>query len=884
VALALVFRPDAPLDSIALLTMKNPSGVLVRSVHYWSAQLFLVGALFHIADILINRKETSVTYGVWLRLTLTVPVILYAMLSGFLLRGDADSQQGLLVFRALLHLVPVVGGPLVAALAGNGATLFVLYLHHVATATFVIWLTTIEHSRRILPGKQAVAWILPPLALLSFLLVPGLGEGPFLVEKGPWYLVGLQEILHWLPIPAVAVWFALAGLAAFALLPKLPQTVRSQVKRAMLAGAVAYAVCSLVGLYFRGEGWRFDPAASRLPSGGDFRSARSYLPPDAKLIKAIVPMVGGTREGCLSCHGSMTGFSPAHDPKTIGCAACHLGDRFTLNKDVAHAGMTLTPGNLSEVGQTCATSNCHADIEFRVRGSLMNTMSGVVAVDKCVFGETSSLDGSFQVARLAKSPADTHLRQLCASCHLGQDKKAPAAIGELTRGGGCSACHLGYGPEALVELRRRNATAATAETPLHHPDISTSVPADACFGCHSRSGRISTNYEGWHEVAPDQPRAHQLADAPADTRVLADGRLFTREVADVHFDKGMICTDCHLASEVMGDGSAHAHEGDAVKIACTDCHSDRPPPTATIADLDQETQKIVALRKLDLAGRRFVRAQAGGVAYPNVFLDDSGKVVLKPANGPLLLPKPPASACRRDIHGHQAMECRTCHSAWAPQCISCHTSFDQREEGWDHLAGRFVRGAWLETGGDFRADPPVLGVVRTHSASGDPAERIATFVPGMVMTLDKTVGAAKLPLEFHRLYAPASPHTIVTRARSCDSCHADSLALGFGRGSLKYEIKEQRGHWKFTPAMPRSAYDGLPVDAWIGFMEEPKNPAATRTNVRPFNLSEQRRMLLVGACLRCHSDKEPRMAAAFADFTSYRGRLSSQCILPDWTE
>src|ERR1035437_4483328 len=59
------------------------------------------------------------------------------------------------------------------------------------------------------------------------------------------------------------------------------------------------------------------------------------------------------------CDQGRTGLWAAHEPGTLGCAACHLGNPFTLNKALAHAGMTLTPGNLFVVNRTCGASNCH---------------------------------------------------------------------------------------------------------------------------------------------------------------------------------------------------------------------------------------------------------------------------------------------------------------------------------------------------------------------------------------------------------------------------------------------------------------------------------------------------------------------------------------------
>ena len=193
---------------------------------------------------------------------------------------------------------------------------------------------------------------------------------------------------------------------------------------------------TIVGPGFRGDGWQWTWPGKTLRENASFLSFSAYSEPDAALLRNTVPLVAGRREGCLACHLQMTGFVAPHEPGTIGCASCHLGNPWTLDKTLAHAGMTLTPGNLSVVNQTCGSSNCHGDIAHRIRHSLMNTMSGVVAVDKYVFGEADDLDAHYDVALLKHSPADSHLRELCASCHLGQDKLQPArSIRPIVAGG-----------------------------------------------------------------------------------------------------------------------------------------------------------------------------------------------------------------------------------------------------------------------------------------------------------------------------------------------------------------------------------------------------------------------------------------------------------------
>ena len=98
-------------------------------------------------------------------------------------------------------------------------------------------------------------------------------------------------------------------------------------------------------------------------------------------------------------------------------------------------------------------------------------MSGVVSVDRAVFGERSPAGPAAHVARLGHSPADTHLRQLCALCHLGAAKEAFGPNDEATRGGGCNACHLAYDAAALAALRRyeRERKRGHAEAPTVHP-------------------------------------------------------------------------------------------------------------------------------------------------------------------------------------------------------------------------------------------------------------------------------------------------------------------------------------------------------------------------------------------------------------------------------
>ncbi|HRF40697.1 MAG TPA: hypothetical protein PK198_18025 [Saprospiraceae bacterium] len=580
----------------------------------------------------------------------------------------------------------------------------------------------------------------------------------------------------------------------------------------------------------------------------------------------------GSDESCMGCHGDMTGFETSHQPRLIGCTPCHLGNARAFDKDKAHADMVLVPGNQSNVYQTCGTANCHGDIALRVENSLMSSMSGVVSVNRFVFGEQDSPNGFAHIRDIGTaSAADTHLRHLCASCHLGNEKTHPAPVGERSRGGGCIACHLQYNADAMASLQSYQTDKALL--PRVHPAINLQVGNEHCFGCHSRSGRISTNYEGWHETTlqPDE-----VAGQPG-FRLLEDGRVFRQMPPDVHHTAGLACIDCHSSAEVMGDGQRYAHEEDAVKMRCEHCHFSGRPPTLPYDSLDLESKKIMALRGVAGQGKRFVHG------IWNVQMSESGIPFLLSKNTGKRHPLPaPAEVCSRQ-GAHASLSCSACHTSWAPQCVGCHTTYRPDLQAFDLLDKKKTPGKWEEHLGEFFAEAPTLGVVQHSSVSAEQVRHIQTFIPGMIMTLDKSAFTGRQQAaDFHRLFAPSASHTTSAKGRSCQSCHSQPLALGYGRGRLDFVQQGRQGRWFFYPEYATDPHDGLPQDAWIGFLQEPKRRASTRSNVRPFSVAEQQRILAVGACLQCHKDQSKVMQEALRDFEGVKRGMSGRCAVPVW--
>ena len=244
--------------------------------------------------------------------------------------------------------------------------------------------------------------------------------------------------------------------------------------------------------------------------------------------------------GCVECHANLqAGFNEKHAFAPANCIACHAGDASAAAKDEAHAGLIAFPGNLENAAIACGS--CHADRVDSVTHSLMHTGRGIVRTTRAVLDGSAGPNHTQNLQSLGHGVADSMLRKQCASCHLGQEKTAHGVNVTTDRGGGCLACHVNEHPEDA------------------HPMLTADVSDGSCFGCHSRSGRISLSYAGLAEVDESEMR-------------LADGRAVGRLAADVHYAAGMSCTDCHDADDVMGAAGDAMHQRDAVSASCMDCH------------------------------------------------------------------------------------------------------------------------------------------------------------------------------------------------------------------------------------------------------------------------------------------------------------------------
>lgn len=492
------------------------------------------------------------------------------------------------------------------------------------------------------------------------------------------------------------------------------------------------------------------------------------------------------------------GFSAAHAVLAGDCSRCHAGRDDATEKGAAHTGMLAFPGNLDNAARACG--QCHADKVDSVSHSLMHTGGGMIRTTRQVFAETTDRPGHNDLQHLTQSPADSLLRKLCASCHLGQPKTAHRVDATRDRGGGCLACHIDHYPGQ------------------GHPALSARVSDARCFGCHSRSGRISLSYAGLAEVDDTG------GSATAATGRLNDGRRVESRSDDRHHAAGMSCIDCHTARDLMGTGATAttpAAGQTTVDIACVDCHD----ITRTIR-LDQWPDDYRQLQQripFPITGDSRFAVTASGTPLWHIELR-SDDTLLHRKDGQGILRIPPYLASSHPLATqHSRLSCSACHAGWAPQCYGCHLQYDPAGQQYDHASGKKTRGVWSELRSRVRNDLPPLGVT--------PGNQIVPVVPGMIMTVEHPDWPAP---HFVRRFAALEPHTTAS-ARPCESCHRSSTALGLGQGTLRHNSQGVT----FKPDLERLE-DGLAADAWTGTGKTAPNDTAA---VRPFTGSEIERIL-----------------------------------------
>lgn len=449
-----------------------------------------------------------------------------------------------------------------------------------------------------------------------------------------------------------------------------------------------------------------------------------------------------------------------------------------------------------------------------------------------------------EVSRHPNLAGITYSRQQCQRCHVGvngREKRGdyrgagcsschvPYSNEGLYEGGDPTISKEQPGKLLVHKLQ------GTRKSKVQVGDVTYSgIPNESCNSCHNRGKRIGVSYQGIMEFPYGSPYSPTGGKQP---KLHTKNYLFIKD--DLHHQVqsrpgnpqgGLLCQDCHTSIDMHGDGNLPGTTLAQVEIECEDCHGtvakfpwelplghgeehqtdigDTPRGlTDELVDFqlfateyDPQDGYLISARGNPLGnvvkkGKRVIMHSASGLDFDvpvlkQLALDNEWK-------------SPNAQVAMMSVGKHmESMECYACHADWAPQCYGCHVTVNYAEgkkdvdwilnansRGENGLTadaelgtnGITSAGKVSETRSYLRWETPTLGI----NGEG----RVSPMMPGcqvITTVIDKDGNTVahnetwNTPEGKGLDHAAVQPHTAGRAARSCESCHNNPKALGYG--------------------------------------------------------------------------------------------------------
>ena len=393
----------------------------------------------------------------------------------------------------------------------------------------------------------------------------------------------------------------------------------------------------------------------------------------------------------------------------------------------------------------------------------------------------------------------------------------------------------------------------TRKSVVKHGDIEYSgIPAESCVSCHNRGKRIGTSYQGVMEFpygtpydgsGNKQPKLHTKSYA-----YIKEDLHHALESRPENPEGRMLCQDCHTSIDMHGDGNLPGTTLAQVEIECEDCHGTvskfpwelplgygeefQTDIGDTARGLSEDAADETIMFATDYEARDGFLLTARGNPFGNV-VKDGDKVIMHSASGldfqvPVLKQiatdgswkSPNAEVAMMSVGQHmESMECYACHADWAPQCYGCHVTVDYSEGKTDvdwitNANSRADNGLTADAalGTNGLTSPGKVSESRSYLRWEEPTlgingeGRVSPLMPGcqVITTVIDKDGNTVAQNEIWMTpdaggtkgldHAAVQPHTAGREARTCESCHNNPKALGYGISGGRFMAKNATGY------------------------------------------------------------------------------------------
>ena len=199
--IALQYDPATPFFSASSLDLLAPFGQFFRSCHFYSSQLFFLFSLCHLVAIILAKTDQQLRFGKWLLLIGSVLAALLLLFTGYVLRADATGEAAGVIAENITLSIPYLGAPLNSLLfAIEAEGMKRVYANHLIGLGLVWGVCCWDHLRRYRVGFAQHSLLLFATVVVSLCLAAPMEParlGLFHIQ-GPWFLLGLQELLRYI--------------------------------------------------------------------------------------------------------------------------------------------------------------------------------------------------------------------------------------------------------------------------------------------------------------------------------------------------------------------------------------------------------------------------------------------------------------------------------------------------------------------------------------------------------------------------------------------------------------------------------------------------------------------------------------------------------------
>ncbi len=190
-----------PFYSSVAIDALIPFGSFWRSLHFYSSQIFFLFSGVHLWAVITNRSITRLKLSTYVILTCSIPVALLLLFTGYVLRGDVTGESAGIIAQNIVQAVPLIGellNDLLFDITRKGMQN--IYVNHLI-GLGILWLILVwDHIRRYPTGFLRHGLLIFFIVGLStaFSAPMDISKPGDLVIKGPWFFLGVQELLRFI--------------------------------------------------------------------------------------------------------------------------------------------------------------------------------------------------------------------------------------------------------------------------------------------------------------------------------------------------------------------------------------------------------------------------------------------------------------------------------------------------------------------------------------------------------------------------------------------------------------------------------------------------------------------------------------------------------------